>query len=140
MTPAERTLRIPLADCEEEGFSAVLDDFIKNFDKPDGLSAVVDEYFEKFGVPVRKHESDEYVCGTWASEKGESNMTRSQELAILTIQREWRWMHKKIELRAANEERLRVEMQEVRYNLVLNAYQRESAPRTWRVSRRFNPL
>ena len=127
MTPAERILRIPLADCEEaieelsramaEGFSVVLDDFIENFDKPDGLSAVVDEYFEKFDEPVRKHESDEYVCGTWASEKGESNMTRSQELAVLTIKREWRWMHKKIELRAANEERLRVKMQEVRYNL-----------------------
>ena len=80
MTPAERTFRIPLADCEEaieelsramaEGFFSVMDDFIENFDKPDGLSAVVDEYFEKFDDPVRKHESDEYVCGTWASEKG----------------------------------------------------------------------
>ena len=79
---------------------------------------MVDEYFEKFDEPLGKHESDEYVCGTWASEKGESNMTRSQELAVLMIQREWRWMHKKIELRAANEEKLRVKMQEVRYNLV----------------------
>ena len=45
-----------------------------------------------------------------ASEKVESNMTRSQELAVQTIQREWRWMHKKIELRAAGEEKLRVKM------------------------------
>ena len=40
--------------------SASLNEFIENFDKPDCLSAVMDE----------KHESDEYVCGTWASEKG----------------------------------------------------------------------
>ena len=45
-------------------------------------------------------------------------MTRSQELAVLTIQREWRWMHKGVDLRAANEERLRVKMHEVRYDLV----------------------
>ena len=128
MTPAERTLRFPLADCEEaieelsramtEGFSAVLDEFIENFDKPEGLSAVVDKYFEKFDEPVRKHESDEYVCGTWVSEKGESNMTRSQEVAVLTIQRGWRWMHKKIELRAASEERLQVKLRKVRRHLV----------------------
>ena len=42
--------------------SASLNEFIENFDKPDCLSAVMDE----------KHESDEYVCGTWASEKGVS--------------------------------------------------------------------
>ena len=128
MTPAERTFRIPLADSEEaieelsrsmgEGFSAVMDYMIDNFDKPDGLSAVVDEYFKKFDEPVRKHESNEYVCGTRASEKAESTMTRSQELAVLKIQREWRWMHKKIELRAANEEKLRVKMHDVRYDLV----------------------
>ena len=128
MTPAERTFSIPLADSEEaieelsramaEGFSAVMEDLIENFDKPDGLSAVGDEYFKKFDEPVRKHESDKYECGTRASEKVESNMTRSQELAVLTIQREWRWMHKKIQLRAANEERLRVKMHDVRYDLV----------------------
>ena len=48
MAPVERTLRIPLADCEGvveelskamEGFSAVLDEFVENFDKPEGLSA-----------------------------------------------------------------------------------------------------
>ena len=61
-----------------------------------------------------KHESDEYVCGTRVSEKGESNTARSQDVAVLTIQRRWRWMHKKIELRAANEERLRVKLREVR--------------------------
>ena len=81
MAPVERTLRLPLADCEgvieelskamEDGFSAVLDEFIENFDKPEGLSAVIDQHFEKFDKPDKKHESDEYVCGTWASEKGE---------------------------------------------------------------------
>ena len=86
MAPAERTLRIPLADCEgaieelskamAEGFSAVLDEFIENFDKPEGLSAVIDEHFEKFDKPDKKHESDKYVCGTWASEKGESSIFR----------------------------------------------------------------
>ena len=45
--------------------TTVLGEFIDNFDKPQGLSAVTDE----------KHESDEYVCGTGASEKGESNIT-----------------------------------------------------------------
>ena len=86
MAPAERTLRIPLADSEGaieelskamgERFSAVLDEFVENFDKPEGLSAVIDEHFEKFDKPDKKHESDEYVCGTWASEKGESSIFR----------------------------------------------------------------
>ena len=75
---------LPLADCEgaieelskamAEGFSAVLDEFIENFDKPEGLSAVIDEHFEKFDEPDKNLWSDEYVCGTWASEKGESNI------------------------------------------------------------------
>ena len=88
--------------------ATVLGEFIDNFDKPQGLSAVTDE----------RDESDEYVCGTRASEKGESNMARSQEVAVLTIQRGWRWMHKEIELRAANEDRLRMKLREVRYHLV----------------------
>ena len=60
-TNEKRTLRISPADCEgvieelskamEEGFSAVLDEYIENFDKPEGLSAVIDEYFEKFDKP-----------------------------------------------------------------------------------------
>ena len=49
----------------EEGLSAVLDEYIEIFDKPEGFSAVVDEYFEKFDKPDKKHESDEYVCGKW---------------------------------------------------------------------------
>ena len=82
--PAERTLSIPLADCEgaveelsktmAEGFSAALDKVIENFDKSDGISAVIDEYFEKSDEPDKNFWSDEYVCGTWASEKGESNI------------------------------------------------------------------
>ena len=95
MAPAERTLRIPLADCEgvieelskakEEGLSAVLDEYIENFDKPEGLFAVIDEYFEKFDKPDKKHESDEYVCGKWASEKGRSSIFQGlqHELPVL---------------------------------------------------------
>ena len=74
--PAERTLGISLADCEgaieelskamAEGFSAALDEVIENFDKSDGISAVIDEYFDE---PDKNLWSDEYVCGTWASEK-----------------------------------------------------------------------
>ena len=85
-TNEKRTLRISPADCEgvieelskvmEEGFSAMLDEYIENFDRPELLSAVIDEYFEKFDKPDKKHESDEYVCGTWASEKGESSIFR----------------------------------------------------------------
>ena len=57
-----------------EGFSAALDEVIENFDKPDGISAVVDKHFEKFDEPDNNPWSDEYVCGTWASEKGESKI------------------------------------------------------------------
>ena len=60
----------------EEGFSAVLDEYIENFDKPEVLSAVIDEYFEKFDKPDKRHVRDEYVCGKWASEKGESSIFR----------------------------------------------------------------
>ena len=79
--PAERILGIPLVDCEgaieelskamAEGFSAALDEVIENFDKSDGISAVIDEYFDE---PDKNLWSDEYVCGTWASVKGESNI------------------------------------------------------------------
>ena len=41
---------------------------IENFDKPDGISAVIDKHFEKFDEPDNNLWSDEYVCGTWASE------------------------------------------------------------------------
>ena len=56
------------------GFSAALDGVIENFDKSDGISAVIDEYFEKSDEPDKNFWSDEYLCGTWASEKGESNI------------------------------------------------------------------
>ena len=125
MAPAERTLRIPLADCEgvieelskamEEELSAVLDEYIENFDKPEGLSAVMNEYFEKFDEPDKKHERDEYVCGKWASEKGEVVRV---SCAALTIQRGWRWTRKKIVLRAASEEKLQEKLREVRRRLV----------------------
>ena len=49
--------------------SAILGEYIENFDKPEGLSAVMD----------KKHESDEYVCGKWASEKGESSIFQGQQ-------------------------------------------------------------
>ena len=83
--PAERTLSIPLADYEgaaieelsktmAEGFSTVLDKVIENLDKSDGISAVIDKYFEKSDEPDNNLWSDEYVSGTWASEKGESKI------------------------------------------------------------------
>ena len=81
MAPAERTLGISLADCEGaieelskamvEGFSAAMDEVIENVDKSDGISAEIDEFFDE---PDKNLWSDEYVCGTWASEKGESNI------------------------------------------------------------------
>ena len=147
IAPVERTLRIPLADCEgvieelskamEEGLSAVLDEFIENFDKPAGLSAVIDEHFEKFDKPEKKHESDEYVCGTWAAEKGEVeyiasaaagyagptpneekyciSMMRLEEesCAALAIQRGSRWTPQK-----ESEEKLQEKLREVRRRLV----------------------
>ena len=64
MAPVERTLHIPLADCE-----GVIEELSKAMEE--GLSAVIDEHLEKFDKPDKKHESDEYACGTWALEKGE---------------------------------------------------------------------
>ena len=49
--------KLATATDAEVSDSAVLSEFIENFDKPEGFSAVMDE----------KHESDEYVCGTWTS-------------------------------------------------------------------------
>ena len=79
--PAERTRSIPLVDYEgaieelsktmAKGFSAALDKVIENFDKSDGISSVIDEYFEKSDEPDKNFWSDENVCGTWVSEKGE---------------------------------------------------------------------
>ena len=66
MAPAERTLRISLADCE-----GVIEELSKAMEEgaPEALSVVIDEYFEKFDKPDKKHECDHYVCGKWASEK-----------------------------------------------------------------------
>ena len=66
-TNEKRTLRISPADCE-----GVIEELSKAMEE--GFSAVLDEYFEKFDKPDKKHESDEHVCGTWASEKGESSI------------------------------------------------------------------
>ena len=95
-TSEKRTLRISLADCEGvieelsramvEGLSAVMDEYIENSDKPEGLSAVIDEYFDKFDTPDKKHKSDEYVCGKWASEKGESKNFRDSNTNRLTFE------------------------------------------------------
>ena len=56
--------------------SAVLGEDIDNSDKPEGLSAVIDE----------KHESDEYVCGKWASEKGESSIFWDYNMNCLSFE------------------------------------------------------
>ena len=95
-TSEKRTLRISSADCEgvieelskamEEGLSAVMDEYTENFDKPEGLCAVIDECFEKFDKPDKKHKSDEYVCGKWASEKGESKIFRDSNTNRLTFE------------------------------------------------------
>ena len=66
--------------------SAVLGEYIENFDKPEGLSAVIDEHFEKFDKPDKKYESDEYVCGKWASEKSESSIFRDCNMNCLSFE------------------------------------------------------
>ena len=68
-TNEKRTLRISPAHCE-----VVIEELCKAMEE--WLSAVLDEYFEKFDKPDKKHESDEYACGKWASEKGESSIFR----------------------------------------------------------------
>ena len=57
-----------------EGFSSALDELIENFDKPDGMSALIEKHFKKFDGPDNNFWSDEYVCGMWASERGESKI------------------------------------------------------------------
>ena len=82
-TSEKRTLRIsPVVDIPAElskemveGFSAAMDEVIENFDKSDRISAVIDEFFDE---PDKNLWSDEYVCGTWASEKGESKHFHGQ--------------------------------------------------------------
>ena len=61
-TNEKRTLRISPADCE-----GVIEELSKALEE--GLSAVLDEYIEKFDKPDKKHESDEYVCGKWPRRK-----------------------------------------------------------------------
>ena len=47
---------------------------------------MIDEYFEKLDEPDKKHESDEYVCATWASEKGESSIFRDCNMIRLSFE------------------------------------------------------
>ena len=58
-----------------------------NFDKPDDLSAVIDEHSNKFDETDKKHESYEYVCGKWASEKGESSIFWDSNMKCLSLLR-----------------------------------------------------
>ena len=44
------------------------------------------ENFEKFDEPDKKHENDEYVCGKWASEKGESSIFRDCNMNCLSFE------------------------------------------------------
>ena len=84
-TSEKRTLRISPAECEgaieelskamEEGFSAMLDELVEDFDKPGGIGDMIDksferyECFEKLDKLEKKLESDECVRGKWDSEK-----------------------------------------------------------------------
>ena len=67
----------------EEGFSAMLDELLEDFNKPGGIVDIVDKSFERYGCFEKldkldkKLKSDECVCGTWASEKGESMILRN---------------------------------------------------------------
>ena len=56
-----------------------------NFDKPDDLSAAIDEHSKKFDETDKKHESYEYVCGKWASEKGESSIFWDSNMRCLSF-------------------------------------------------------
>ena len=89
-----------------------------------GLSAVKDEYTENFDKPATGPLAD-YI--SWLDtgpapdkEKYFISMTRSQEVryAAWTIQWGWKLMRKKIELRAASEEKLQKKLREIRRRLV----------------------
>ena len=97
---------MPLADYEgaieefskamAEGFSAALDEVIENFDKPDGISAVIDKHFEKFYEPDNNRWSDEYVCGTWASEKIDSKIfmdSTTNRLSFKEVENDSGYLH-----------------------------------------------
>ena len=84
----QRTLRMSPAECEgaieelskalEEGFFAMLDGLVEDFDKPGGIGDMIDknfernECFENLDKLEKKLKSEECVCGKWASKKGES--------------------------------------------------------------------
>ena len=57
-----------------------------NFDKPDDLSAAIDKHSGKFDETDKKHESCEYVCGKWASEKGESSIFWDSNMNCLSFE------------------------------------------------------
>ena len=78
-TSEKRTLRISSADCE-----GVIEELSKAMEE--GLSAVMDEDIENFDKPDKKHKSDEYVCGKWASVKGESKFFRDSNTNRLTFE------------------------------------------------------
>ena len=77
----------------------------------DLFTAMMDKFIEKLDEP-----------GVDASDEDENfiSMTRLKEMnyAALTIQRGWRWTHKRIVLRAASEERLQEKLRVVRRRLV----------------------
>ena len=101
-TSEKRILRTSPAECEgaieelskamEEGFSAMLDGLVEDFDKPGGIGDMIDksferyECFEKIDKLEKKLKSDECVCGKWASEKGESMIFRDSNTNRLTFE------------------------------------------------------
>ena len=112
----------PPAPVEFANYEGTIEELSKAMEET--LSAVKDEYIEYFDKPTPATLAD-YI--SWldtgpAPDKGKYfiSMTRSQEVhyAARTIQWGWRWMHKKVELRAVSEERLQKKLREVRRRCV----------------------
>ena len=111
-----------------------------------GLSAVKEEYTENFEKPATSPLAD-YIL--WLdtgpspdNEKYFVSMTRSQAVryAARTIQWGWRWMHKKTEIRAANEEELQSRKREVRRRFIEKLPVGASSKKKRDTSRIFTPL
>ena len=76
----------------KEGFSAMLDRLVEDFDKLGGIGDMIDKSFERYECSEKldklekKLKSDECVCGKWASKKGESMIVRDSNTNRLTFE------------------------------------------------------
>ena len=95
-----------ISKATEETLSAVKDEHNQNFDKP--APAPLADYISWLDTEPAP-DKKKYII----------SMTRSQEVryAARTIQWGWRWMHKKIELRADGEKSLQKKLREVQRHL-----------------------